>query len=290
MSFKPSAQDIFAGIMLIALAAIGYWLNQDHALGTVRRMGPGYMPMLTFWILGGLGIAVLLGGVFGGPLPIGREAWREFVISLVAFASLFVMWVALGRPATIPALPLIVWLAAATLAGWKLRSNMLPILAAMAVFWFALERLGFVIATVGTVMVAGLAERPPRIERMGASALILLSLCYAVFIAGLDIRVPLLPFDLDTNVRNIAATLPTGTKIALDWIGLAAWAAGLYLAVRVLMHTLENPADMSHFGGLIGGLALVVAGFVMIELTGDRLGFVFKFVNTVISPITGLFR
>jgi hypothetical protein len=283
VNLKPSTQDLVSGALIVALAVIGWFLNQEHPLGTVRRMGPGYMPMLTFWILGGIGIIVIVGGLMGGPAAVGRDAWRELAINLVAGAALFVLWIGLGRPATIPALPLLVWGVACVAAGYLLRSNMLPILAAMAVFWFALERVGFIVATVATVMVAGMAERPPRLERMACSALLLTSICYAVFIAGLDIRVPLLPADLDTVVRNTAGTLSPGTKVIMDWAGLAVWGLGIWLAITVLGHTLENEADSEHWGRLAVALLLVVGGFVLIELSGDRLGFVFR-------PIVGLFR
>ena len=56
---KLNAKDIAAGLFLILLAVVGLWLNQDHSLGTARRMGPGYMPMLVFWIQIGLGVLVL---------------------------------------------------------------------------------------------------------------------------------------------------------------------------------------------------------------------------------------
>ena len=54
---KLNTKDLLSAGLFISLAAIGLWLNQDHNLGTARRMGPGYMPMLVFWlqiILGGM--------------------------------------------------------------------------------------------------------------------------------------------------------------------------------------------------------------------------------------------
>jgi membrane protein DedA with SNARE-associated domain len=91
-------------------------------------------------------------------------------------------------------------------------------------------------------------------------------------------------------VRNTSATLSGTTKVILDWVGLAAWALGIWLAIVVLGHTLENEADSKHWGQLVLALLLTIGGFVMIELTGDRLGFVFKAIGTVLSPIIGLFR
>lgn len=81
---KINQKDLWSGILLIAFAVVGLWLNQDHTLGTARRMGPGYMPMLTFWILGGIGAVVLLLGLFNGPDRLERWAWRELLLVLAA--------------------------------------------------------------------------------------------------------------------------------------------------------------------------------------------------------------
>ncbi|NGM19301.1 tripartite tricarboxylate transporter TctB family protein [Roseomonas stagni] len=88
---KINAKDVASGALLIGIAVIGLWLNQDHTLGTARRMGPGYMPMMTFWLLMGLGAIVLLLGLFNGPDRLERWAWRELTLilaSLVVFALL----------------------------------------------------------------------------------------------------------------------------------------------------------------------------------------------------------
>jgi hypothetical protein len=60
---KLNTKDLIGGGLLLLIAVVGYWLNLDHTLGTPRRMGPGYMPMLTFWLLGGLGAFVVVAGV-----------------------------------------------------------------------------------------------------------------------------------------------------------------------------------------------------------------------------------
>lgn len=91
---KINAKDVFSGAVLIGLALAGLWLNLDHALGNARRMGPGYMPMLTFWVLMGLGVIVLAIGLFNGPDPLERWAWRELTLIL---ASLCVFGLLLER-------------------------------------------------------------------------------------------------------------------------------------------------------------------------------------------------
>ena len=80
-----NARDVAAGALLVALALAGLWLNQAHGLGTARRMGPGYMPMLVFWVQFGLGALILGLGLFNGPETLDRWAWRELLIILAAF-------------------------------------------------------------------------------------------------------------------------------------------------------------------------------------------------------------
>lgn len=85
MRLRPDAQDILAGVMFIAFAGVMLYLNfESHPIGTARRMGSGYMPMLTFGILAALGVAILISGLFTGPEPIGRFAWRDMGLILLA--------------------------------------------------------------------------------------------------------------------------------------------------------------------------------------------------------------
>src|SRR3954470_8482656 len=69
---KLNAKDVASGVIIILFAAVALWLNQDHSLGTARRMGPGYMPMLVFWILMGLGVIILATAFFSGAAPMPR--------------------------------------------------------------------------------------------------------------------------------------------------------------------------------------------------------------------------
>ena len=73
--------------MFIAFAALMLWLNAAHPIGTPRRMGPGYMPMLAFYILGGLGVAIIIGGLWSGANAIGRFTWRFVAVILAAMIA-----------------------------------------------------------------------------------------------------------------------------------------------------------------------------------------------------------
>ncbi|MCC7282502.1 MAG: hypothetical protein IT556_08980 [Acetobacteraceae bacterium] len=289
MKLKPNSQDLFAGAILLGLALIGLWLNEDHALGSARRMGPGYMPMLSFWLLGIIGAGVLATAMVSGPREVGNDAWREILVSLVSGGALFVMWLALGQPATIPLLAVLLWLAASIALGLWFKSNMMPILAAMAFFWFTLERLGFLVALSGTVLVSALAERPPRIERMLAISLILIPLCYAIFIAFLDIRVPLMPGELDQTFRALATSESPMLSQVLSWVGLLVWIGGIWLCVKVLLLTNNNETTMGVHILIAAAVVVCIAGLVLTELGGKRLTILADLVRLIISPVRMLF-
>ena len=41
-----SPQDVGAAIILIVIGLAGLWFGRDYDIGSVSRMGPGYMPVL----------------------------------------------------------------------------------------------------------------------------------------------------------------------------------------------------------------------------------------------------
>lgn len=84
---KINAKDLTAGLILIAVAVAGLWLNLDHTLGTARRMGPGYMPMLSFGALFLISAAIVVMALFSGPDPLERWAWRELFLILAAICA-----------------------------------------------------------------------------------------------------------------------------------------------------------------------------------------------------------
>jgi len=197
---KLNAKDVAAGGILVLLAVIGLWLNQDHSLGSARRMGPGYMPMLVFWIQLALGAMVLALAFFNGPDPL--ERWTGLEITTLA-AGLIVgtlVWriapmfgeffastynaVGLGMLAG--------FLVVCFARGWALIGY---ICAAMCVFSLLLEKGGLMLALIGTIAVSCAAEPEHRDRPLGVigMGIFLLALCWWVFIKQLDIRVAVWP-------------------------------------------------------------------------------------------------
>jgi hypothetical protein len=197
---KLNAKDLASGVVLILIAAVGLWLNEDHALGSARRMGPGYMPMLVFWILLGLGALVLVFSLFNGPDPLQKWTGFESVMLVVATAAGIVAWwiapyfgsfftsgyndIGLGM--------LVGFLVLCWAAGWRLIGY---INAAMCAFSLLLEKGGLMIALIATILICALAEPEHRQRPLGVLGItiFLLALCWWVFIKQLDIRVAVWP-------------------------------------------------------------------------------------------------
>jgi hypothetical protein len=104
---RLNAKDLAFGILLLAIAAVGLYLNQDYETGTASRMGPGYMPMLVFGLIGLFGIGMLVTGVRSGPDPLEGWAWRELGLILSALTVFGALLNHIGMALSVAALVLI---------------------------------------------------------------------------------------------------------------------------------------------------------------------------------------
>lgn len=91
--------DIIGGLLLIAGGTWFMLYSTGYSIGSLRRMGPGYFPM----VIGGLvllfGVLVLLPGLFrAGQLP--RPEWRPF---LTISASILIFALIVEKFGLIPA-------------------------------------------------------------------------------------------------------------------------------------------------------------------------------------------
>jgi hypothetical protein len=83
LRFK-SPQDIGAGATFVLIGLAGLWFGREYELGTVSRMGPGYMPMLLSVGLILFGLIVGLRGVTVPGPPVERGRWRPTLMILAA--------------------------------------------------------------------------------------------------------------------------------------------------------------------------------------------------------------
>lgn len=102
-------KDFFAGLLMLAIGAGGFYMALGYPFGTAVRMGPGYFPRVLAGILMAFGLFVLIRGILTSEKVTGKWGWKPLAfitVSLVAFG--FVM----DRFGLIPALVVMFFVAA----------------------------------------------------------------------------------------------------------------------------------------------------------------------------------
>lgn len=198
MQLKINGKDLASGIFLVLVAVVGLYLNQDHSLGSARRMGPGYMPMMVFYIQAGLGALVVLASLFSGPDPL--EKWTGMdvgslvggiVAGVIAWKIAPSIWGFFGQTYNAVGVGLAVgFFVMAISAGWKLLAI---ICASICLFGLILEKGGFFASLTALILISCIAEHTHTKKGVLGLLVFLLVLCWWVFINQLDIRVNLWP-------------------------------------------------------------------------------------------------
>jgi putative tricarboxylic transport membrane protein len=154
-------KNVLAGLMFIAVAALGLWLSRSYPVGTALRMGTGYMPRLLCWILMGLGAIVLVQGLRqadGGASKINASD-----IDTPPTGALAQLW------------PIVV------------------VTASLVAFGLSIERLGLVVSILLLIGIGSLAARGLKVWEALAAALGLIVIAWAIFIFGLGLTIPVWP-------------------------------------------------------------------------------------------------
>ena len=161
---KPKAQlrrwaalqrkDVLSGLLFIGVAACGLWVSRNYPIGTASRMGTGYMPRLLLWVLLGLGGLILVSGL--------RKSDR---LSQTGVSG----------------------------AGWAAWRPVVFVTLSLVVFGLALERLGLVPSILLLTGIGAAAERRLRPLETAIATLVLIALCWLIFIVGLSLTIPLWP-------------------------------------------------------------------------------------------------
>lgn len=93
--------DFLAGLLMIGIGGIGFYMALDYPFGSAMRMGPGYFPRVLAAILIAFGVYVLIRGLRTGEKVKGVWGWRPlFFITLGLIAYGWLM----DRAGMIPAL------------------------------------------------------------------------------------------------------------------------------------------------------------------------------------------
>ena len=76
------SQDLWAGLIFIAIGALALWAGADYQMGRVAQMGPGYVPRLLGFGLVGFGLVIAIRGCIAGSAPIARGHARPVLLIL----------------------------------------------------------------------------------------------------------------------------------------------------------------------------------------------------------------
>lgn len=93
-----NVKDLLAGFLFLAFALGFLFFAQDYPLGSARRMGPAYVPVVLAVILFGIGLATVARGCLTPGPPISAVALKALILvtAAVVFFGLLVRGGGLG--------------------------------------------------------------------------------------------------------------------------------------------------------------------------------------------------
>jgi hypothetical protein len=86
-------QDFYGGLLFAAFGIFGVYFGRSYAVGTIIRMGPGYLPKVLSYALIIIGAYVAIKAIRFGDSTIEQCRWRPIIFvlgSIVVFAFLIV--------------------------------------------------------------------------------------------------------------------------------------------------------------------------------------------------------
>ncbi|WP_312407903.1 tripartite tricarboxylate transporter TctB family protein [Rhizobium sp.] len=149
-------RDFWSGMMFAGFGATFATLSLEYDLGTLRQMGPGWFPFALGLVLTVLGILIVFGAARSRP----RDEGKDHEIKPVGWRELFL------------------------------------VLLSIAIFALLLPYLGVIVAIVLMVLTSALAGHEKRPLEVAIVAIALSFACYAIFIYGLGVPLPVWPIFL----------------------------------------------------------------------------------------------
>jgi len=128
-------KNVLAGLMFIAIAALGLWMSRDYPIGTALRMGTGYVPRLLCWILMGLGVAILVQGLREKDAPPERTSWRQLMPIVVVTTSLVAFALTIEQLGLVLSILLLVGIGAIAARDIKIWELLVAALVLVALSW-----------------------------------------------------------------------------------------------------------------------------------------------------------
>ena len=109
-------KDFLAGLLMLGVGAIAFYMALDYPFGSALRMGPGYFPRVLAGILMTFGLYVMVRGIKSGEKVEGAWGWKA--LAMITLAFVVFGWL-MDRIGMIPSLVVMFFLAA--LAGHQFK-------------------------------------------------------------------------------------------------------------------------------------------------------------------------
>ncbi|MGE0659381.1 MAG: tripartite tricarboxylate transporter TctB family protein [Reyranellaceae bacterium] len=133
---------MIGGGLLFGVALAGLWLNDVNEIGTARRMGPGYLPMLAFVALAAVAAIIVALGWRRGAAASPPANWRGLACVAGAAALFGLLIEPLGLAAAVAAAAVLASLAAGEARPLRLAALAVFLTAACWVVFVALLGIG----------------------------------------------------------------------------------------------------------------------------------------------------
>jgi len=130
-------RDVLAGLLFIAVAALGLWLSRDYPIGTALRMGTGYVPRLLCWLLLGLGVIVLVQGLREAhdARPLSADDISALRPVIFVTASLVIFGLSIERLGLVVSILLLIGVGAVAARGLRPLETLAAALVLIALSW-----------------------------------------------------------------------------------------------------------------------------------------------------------
>jgi len=77
--------DLYLGLLLLLISGVVFWYISGLEIGTVRRMGSGYFPLVLTIILAGFGLVLAIKGVIAKSEAVAPMSLRPLFVILLSF-------------------------------------------------------------------------------------------------------------------------------------------------------------------------------------------------------------
>jgi len=103
---KPN-QDMTLGLIFIATGLFALYIATDYPMGTLARMGPGYLPSVVSILLAGIGAVLVIRTWFMASPAVERWPMKAIILITVAIVLFGATVKGLGMPAAVLILVLV---------------------------------------------------------------------------------------------------------------------------------------------------------------------------------------